>query len=142
PDVFTMPVPPPLKGGLPGMPMGGFAFAEKRFGDGKSEDLGKQTIEGVEAEGTRTTLTITAGEEGNERPIPSVTQRGYAPDLQTVVLSGHSDPRFGETTYRLTSIVRSEPDRALFEVPADFTVNDEPPDVLIRKVEKKAKSKD
>jgi hypothetical protein len=53
------------------------------------------------------------------------------------VLSRHSDPRFGETTYRLTNIVRGEPDRALFEVPADFKTVDEPVgDVLYRKVER------
>src|SRR3989442_2879522 len=35
----------------------------------KTESLGKQLIEGVEAEGTRITLTITAGEIGNTLPI-------------------------------------------------------------------------
>ena len=33
-------------------------------------------------------------------------------------------PRFGETTYRLTNINRSEPSPQLFEIPADFTVVD------------------
>lgn len=39
-------------------------------------------------------------------------------------MSRQSDPRFGETTYRLTNIVRSEPPPDLFEVPADFKVFD------------------
>jgi len=86
------------------------------------ESLGRQTIEGVEAEGTRVTLTIPTGEIGNERPINVVTERWYSPDLQTVVMTKHSDPRFGETSYRLTNINRSEPSRTLFEVPADFTI--------------------
>ena len=88
------------------------------------ESLGKQTIEGVEAEGTRTTVTFPAGMMGNERPINIVSERWYSNELQTVVLSKHSDPRFGETTYRLTNINRSEPARTLFEVPSDYTVKE------------------
>jgi protein TonB len=41
-------------------------------------------------------------------------------------MTKHSDPRFGETTYRLTNINRSEPARELFEVPADYTVKEPP----------------
>lgn len=88
------------------------------------EQLGKQNIEGVEAEGTRSTITIPAGEIGNERPIEIVTERWYSPELQLVVMSKHSDPRSGETTYRLTNINRSEPAKSLFEVPAGFTVKE------------------
>ena len=90
------------------------------------ESLGKQMIEGVEAEGTRTTLTFPAGMMGNERPLNIVSERWYSPELQTVVLTKHSDPRFGETSYRLTNINRSEPARTLFEVPSDYTVRDAP----------------
>jgi hypothetical protein len=39
-----------------------------------------------------------------------------------VIMSKHRDPRSGETIYRLTNINRSEPDRSLFEVPADYKV--------------------
>jgi TonB family protein len=88
------------------------------------ESLGKQMIEGVEAEGTRTTLTFPAGMMGNERPINVVSERWYSPELQTVVMTKHSDPRFGETTYRLTNINRGEPARTLFEVPSDYTVKE------------------
>jgi hypothetical protein len=88
------------------------------------EQLGKQMIEGVEAEGTRTTLTIPAGEIGNERAIEIVTERWYSPELQLVVMTKHSDPRNGETTYKLTNINRSEPAKSLFEVPPGFTVKE------------------
>jgi hypothetical protein len=92
----------------------------------QTESLGKQDIEGVEAEGTRTTVTIPAGEIGNERPIEIVSERWYSAELQTVVMSRHTDPRFGENTYRLTNISRTEPARSLFEVPADYTVKEGP----------------
>jgi hypothetical protein len=88
----------------------------------KKEDLGKQLVEGVEAEGTRTTVTIPAGEIGNERPIEIVSERWYSPELQLVVMTRHSDPRMGETTYKLTNINRSEPAKSLFEVPSDYTI--------------------
>jgi hypothetical protein len=92
--------------------------------DVKSESLGKQTIEGVEAEGTRSTATIAAGTIGNEMPISSVTERWYSAELQTVVMSKRSDPRFGETVYRLTNIQRGEQPASLFEVPPDYTVTE------------------
>jgi len=90
------------------------------------EQLGKQTIEGVEAEGTRTTVTIPAGEIGNERPIVIVSERWYSPELQLLVMTRHSDPRFGETTYKLTNVNRAEPAKSLFEVPSDYTVKEGP----------------
>ena len=92
----------------------------------KTESLGTQTIEGVEAEGTRTTLTIPAGQIGNDRAIDIVSERWYSSALQEVVLSRHTDPRMGEHTYRLTNINRTEPARTLFDVPADYTVQEGP----------------
>jgi hypothetical protein len=92
----------------------------------KTESLGKQVIEGVEAEGTRTTITIPAGKIGNERPIDIVTERWYSPELQVVVYSKKTDPMAGETTYRLTNINRDEPARSLFEVPAGYKIKEGP----------------
>jgi hypothetical protein len=91
-----------------------------------TESLGKQEFDGVQAEGTRTTITIPAGEIGNERPIQIVSEHWYSPELQTVVMTRRSDPLAGETTYRLTNINRSEPDRSLFEVPAEYKVKEGP----------------
>jgi len=88
------------------------------------QDLGSQLIEGVEAKGTRTTVTIPAGEIGNERPIEIVSERWYSQELQLVVMTRHSDPRSGEMTYKLTNINRSEPVKSLFEVPSDYTVKE------------------
>lgn len=93
----------------------------------EKESLGKQSFDGVEAEGTRNTVTIPAGAIGNERPIQIVSERWFSAELQTVVMSRHSDPRFGETSYRLTNINRSEPDRTLFEVPAGYQITTDGP---------------
>ena len=120
---------------------GGFVFRQS-MGSNKNEakeDLGKQMIEGVEAEGTRTTVTIPAGEIGNERPIEIVSERWYSPELQLVVMTRHSDPRSGEMTYKLTNINRTEPARSLFEVPPDYTIRESlhtqgPPIPRVRKL--------
>ena len=93
----------------------------------EKESLGKQSFDGVEAEGTRNTVTIPAGAIGNERPIQIVSERWFSNELQTVVMSRHSDPRFGETSYRLTNINRAEPDRTLFEVPAGYQITTDGP---------------
>jgi hypothetical protein len=90
--------------------------------DSAAESLGTQFFEGVLVEGTRTTMTIPVNQIGNDRPIHVVSERWYSPDLQVLVMSRQSDPRFGETTYRLTNIVRSDPPSTLFEVPANFEV--------------------
>jgi hypothetical protein len=103
--------------------------------DVKTESLGKQTIEGVEAEGTRSTATIPAGAIGNEMPISSVTERWYSTELQTVVMSRRSDPRFGETVYRLTNIQRGEQPASLFEVPADYTVSENELPPMMKKIQ-------
>ena len=93
--------------------------------------LPSQLIEGVQAEGTRTTITIPAGEIGNDRPIEIVSERWYSPELKTVMMSKHSDPRMGETVYKLKGLLRGEPSRSLFDVPADYTLADESnPEVL------------
>jgi hypothetical protein len=96
----------------------------KQLMEGKKDTLGTQMIEGVQAEGTRTTRTIPAGQIGNERAIDIVTESWYSADLQTVVMSRTSDPRSGETVYKLGKIDRSEPAAALFAVPSDYTVQE------------------
>jgi hypothetical protein len=98
--------------------------SEKAPEEGKTESLGKQVIEGVEAEGARSVITIPEGRIGNDRPIEIVSERWDSHDLQTVILSKHNDPRFGETVYRLTNINRAEPAQTLFEVPADYKIEE------------------
>jgi hypothetical protein len=101
--------------------MGGHSKWETR-----TENLGNQNIEGVDAEGTRTVTTIPAGAIGNERAIEIVYEKWVSRELQLVVMSKHSDPRFGEQTYRLTNINRSEPDPALFTPPNGYRMVTEP----------------
>jgi hypothetical protein len=86
--------------------------------------LGTQTIEGVLAEGSRTTVTYPVGAVGNDRPITTVSETWMSAELKMVVLLKNSDPRSGESTTRLTNISRAEPDASLFRIPSDYEVID------------------
>ncbi|HKW57875.1 MAG TPA: hypothetical protein VJN42_11010 [Candidatus Acidoferrum sp.] len=90
----------------------------------KTESLGTQTVNGVFAEGTRVTRTIPAGQIGNDRALQVLSERWYSPDLQIVVKSTHTDPRFGTTAYNVTNIQKGEPEATLFSVPSGYTVLD------------------
>jgi hypothetical protein len=103
-----------------------FIFSDQETSSARAkpevEHLGTRTIEGVSAEGTRTTVTIPEGQIGNEKPIITTTERWYSPELQVTVMNKRSDPRTGTTTYKLTNINRSEPSPLMFQVPADYTL--------------------
>jgi hypothetical protein len=90
----------------------------------KTESLGTQVIEGVQAEGTRTVVTIPAGSIGNDSPIEIISEKWYSPELGMVVRSKNSDPRSGDNIYQLTNIRREEPSASLFQVPADYTIKE------------------
>ena len=101
-------------------------------GQASTEDLGTQTMEGVIVNGVRTTRTIAAGQIGNDKPIVIVTEVWTSLDLKTILSSKRSDPRMGEQTFKLTNLVRAEPDASLFTVPPDFKVIDGPKQIMYR----------
>ena len=96
-----------------------------------TESLGSQTMEGVLVNGVRTTRTIPAGQVGNDRPISIVTEVWTSADLRTIISSKRNDPRMGEQTFRLTNIVRAEPDSSLFTVPVEYKIIDGGPRTII-----------
>lgn len=96
------------------------------------ESLGTQVIDGISAQGTRNTVTYAVGVIGNDRPITTVSETWTSPELHQMVLSKMSDPRYGETTTRLTNVSQTEPDAALFQVPADYTIEEQPQPSVVR----------
>jgi hypothetical protein len=99
---------------------------ETSSADIKNESLGEKTIDGIAVTGTKTTNTIPAGTIGNDKDLVVTRETWYSPSLKLVIQSTQTDPRFGETTYSLTNIQRSEPDSTLFQVPAGYTVEKVP----------------
>lgn len=121
PGAITAPLAP-----LPPMPgVSTLRFeSTARLGKGVTAILGSKDFDGVRAEGKATTWTIPAGEIGNRNPINIVSETWFAPELQVTVYSRYSDPRTGESIYRLAGIRRGEPSADLFTAPAGYTVKD------------------
>lgn len=124
----------PKKPKTPTMPKPSKNSLMPGFPDGevKNESLGTRKIEGVDAEGIRLTKTIAAGVIGNERSFDIVYERWYSKDLELIVFSKYTDPRFGEQTYKLINIRRAEPDSELFKLPADYTIVNKPSSIEIK----------
>jgi len=87
----------------------------------KTEDLEKQTIEGVEFVGTRTTTT------SDEQPsLVAVDESWMSKDFGLIGLLKHSGPD-SEMTSRIQNIDRNAPDPMLFVIPADYRIRDVQP---------------
>jgi hypothetical protein len=129
PPIPPIPPTPPLPPGelsapiapLPPMPgVNELRFeSSSRLGKGVTTSLGTKDMEGVKAEGTQTVWTIPAGQIGNRDPINVTAENWYSPDLLVTVYSRYSDPRTGESIYRLASVKRGEPDASLFKRPPE-----------------------
>jgi hypothetical protein len=101
------------------------AFADKKWSANTTQkDLGTRDFGGVKAQGSLRSYEIPANAIGNRNPIMVTDEQWSAPDLQVTVYTKHSDPRSGESVFRLDNIKRDEPPAALFAVPSDYTVND------------------
>jgi hypothetical protein len=87
------------------------------------EELPAQVLDGLPAKGSRIAVTIPAGSVGNDRDWKVVNERWYSEDMQILLKSSNSDPRFGTTTYELTGLTQDPPDPALFRVPADYRLH-------------------
>ena len=84
--------------------------------------LGVDTIEGLPCDHMKLFEMIPAGTIGNDRPIVITSETWASPDLHLLVIRKKNDPRFGVTIYKVTHIVRGEPDASLFQVPRGFKV--------------------
>ncbi len=105
----------------------GMSFQDMKWsGKSTTTQLGTKDFDGVRAEGKSVSYTIPAGEIGNKNPINVSTETWTSPDLQIVVYSKHSDPRVGDSIYRLANVKRTEQPAALFAVPDGYSVKEMP----------------
>jgi hypothetical protein len=88
------------------------------------EDLGTKTIDDLNVVGTLEKITINPGVVGNDRPLTTTREFWYSPDLETNLAVTRDDPREGKQVIQLTELSRSEPDPAIFQTPAGYTVQD------------------
>ena len=88
------------------------------------EDLGQQTLAGVETTGTRETTVVNPGVFGNDRPYSITREFWYSETLGINLLSQLSNPMAGKQIFTITDVSLSEPEPALFELPEGFQVVD------------------
>ncbi len=117
--IFMLPAPPSGSGSGSGQ-HGNWNRSNSKVSV-QTESLPAQTIDGLSAQGTQTTRTIAAGAIGNSQPLVSTEEEWYSSDLQIVVQSSRTDPRFGQTTYAINNLQSSVPNASLFQVPAGYT---------------------
>lgn len=89
------------------------------------EDLGTETINGVEAHGHRMTTTTPAGAVGNDAPLVRINENWTAvvPGLNgLLVRSVNDDPQIGKTDKELTNLEQAEPDASVFQPPAEYEI--------------------
>jgi hypothetical protein len=92
----------------------------------KTESLGVKQIAGFSAQGTRTTRTIPAGQEGNDQPLAVVTETWESKELGITLMSISDDPRRGRITSVYEELNLGEPDPGLFVPPPGYTLQDQP----------------
>ena len=89
------------------------------------ENLGSDTIEGLETIGTRETISTSPGAVGNDREVVSTKEFWYSPRLGVNLVVKRFDPLQGTQVFTVSNINLSEPDARLFAVPAQFKVADQ-----------------
>jgi len=105
------------------------AFAPPPSGNGPAggpqrEDLGKQTVGGLEVTGTLETDVIPSGAIGNDSPLQVRREYWYSPQLGVNLISKREDPRFGTQDFEVSDIALGQPDEKLFELPKGWRVID------------------
>lgn len=88
------------------------------------ENLGRQSIAGLEVTGTLETAVIESGAIGNDSPLLVKREFWYSPQLGVNLISKRQDPRFGLQNFDVSDIVLGEPDAKLFELPSGSKVID------------------
>jgi hypothetical protein len=104
--------------------------AQEPAEDGSSvtrEDLGTNSLSGLDAVGTRETRTINAGVMGNERPLSISQEFWYSPQLGINLVVKRVDPRHGKQTFTVSGIGLAEPEPRLFSIPEGYTLVDQHP---------------
>ena len=93
----------------------------------KVEDLGIQTLSGIETKGLRYSFTVPGQVSGTGQPVEITDEYWYSEELHLNILVRHHDPRTGLQTVAITTINREEPSPALFEIPDGYKIVDVTP---------------
>jgi hypothetical protein len=127
--IHSRPSSPSSPGRSPGLPQRTFCSSRlllPRAGGAATQDLGDQTIEGVQAHGVRTPMPMLSATVGGESsPAENFTECWCSDELSAVVLIVNENTKSGtKTTEAMQHIERNEPDAALFQIPAGYAVTE------------------
>lgn len=86
------------------------------------EDLGLSSTEGQETHGYRETTTINTGVMGNDKPMVSIREFWYSPQLAVNLISVVNEPQSGTQVFTVKDLTTSEPEPAFFEPPTDYQI--------------------
>ena len=88
----------------------------------QQEALGQQTIENLDATGSREVTTLPPGSFGNGKAQPVVKEFWYSPRLGLNLVTKRFDPRSGSENFIVNHLSLNEPDPKLFEPPVAYQV--------------------
>jgi hypothetical protein len=88
-----------------------------------SQNLGDDIIEGLRVTGARETVTSRGGWPGCQQEV-SMRESWYSPDLGVNLSVTGKGPTEVMEVIRVVDLSRTDPDPALFQMPANFTVED------------------
>jgi hypothetical protein len=88
-----------------------------------TKSLPGQTLNGIYAVGTRTTVRVPSS-DGKSPDVVDVRESWVSPDLEIVVLAKHNSTARGsdDAMWEILKLDRSEPDAALFDIPKDYKI--------------------
>jgi len=87
------------------------------------EILESRSMEGVQAEGVRTTSVWPVNSRGNDRPITVVEEHWTTPEFG-LMMAMISDPIAGDKVTRLENVKLAAPDPSVFAPPPDYAIED------------------
>lgn len=88
--------------------------------------LSPKTIDGVTAQGEKTTITIPAGVEGNDKPLVSTHEVWTSTNPKLLLVDISNSPRDGSRDMQVTSLSLNDPDQTLFHPPSNYTIKQQP----------------
>jgi hypothetical protein len=96
----------------------------QRYYPTTNQSLPPQTILGLYATGNRSTRTIPAGYEGNDRDMTTTSENWFSQTLGIQIRYSTDDPRTSKMTTETTDIQQTAPDPALFQPPEGYQLKE------------------
>nr|HEV7954256.1 hypothetical protein [Candidatus Acidoferrales bacterium] len=95
------------------------------FTNARVESLGNRTIQGIATVGCRVTRVVPVRGFPPDTPANTIVDESWSsPELRISLIHTHTESSGNSVLDRLDEIVREEPDPAVFEPPANYSVHD------------------